>query len=58
MRKTIERLVCLAVGTIVSILLVICLLTPEKTPGGNYTKPYKYWFDDVYLCEEFRYCTK
>lgn len=58
MRKTIEGLVCLVMGAIIALLLAMCLLTPEKTPGGDYTNPYKYWFDNEYLCKEFRCCIK
>lgn len=31
----------------------MALLTPEKTPAGQFTQPIKYWFDDAYFEREF-----
>jgi len=33
--------------------LGLAILTPEKTPRGQFTDPLKYWTDDQYFIENF-----
>ena len=40
-------------GCLIAILFVIVLMTPNKTPSGQYTDAVKYWFDDNYYQTEF-----
>ena len=35
------------------LFLLLALLTPEKTPRGQFTDPLKYWTDDQYFIENF-----
>lgn len=45
------------VGTVAGVALValfcVALLTPEKTPRGQFIDPLKYWTDDQYFTENF-----
>lgn len=42
------------------ILIVISVITPEKTNDGYFTDPIKYWTDTQYYCDNFNpsYCRK
>lgn len=35
------------------LLFVLCLLTPEKTKGGEYVQPWKYWTSAEYIKANF-----
>ena len=38
---------------LIALLLVMSLLTPDRTNRGQYTNPFKYWFDNEYYQTEF-----
>lgn len=40
-------------GGAICALLGLAILTPEKTPSGQYTDPVKYWTDNQYYTEQF-----
>ena len=35
------------------LLFALCLLTPEKTKGGDYVRPWKYWTSAEYIKANF-----
>jgi hypothetical protein len=35
------------------LLFVLCLLTPEKTKGGDYVQPWQYWTSAEYIKANF-----
>ena len=39
----------------ISVFMIVCIMTPEKTNKGYYTNPYKYWTSDEYLCDNFNF---
>lgn len=55
--KTINKITSfvsgILLGMLIILIVIVCLLTPEKTKDGKYTDVYKYWTDDVYLCRNF-----
>lgn len=42
------------------LMFFMALLTPERTANGNYTKPFEYWTNQQYYCDNFNptYCKK
>lgn len=40
------------------ILIAISIITPDKTNGGYFTDPIRYWTDVTYYCDNFNpsYC--
>lgn len=54
MRKFLDGLFCIIVGTAMMTIVFMCVLTPEKTNKGEYTQPFKYWTDDTYFNENFK----
>ena len=40
-------------GGAICALLGLAILTPEKTPSGQYTDPVKYWTSQQYYTEQF-----
>jgi len=46
-------LVGMTAGAVLFAGVGMALLTPEKTPAGQFTQPLKYWFDDAYFEREF-----
>ena len=54
MRKFLDGLFCIIVGTAMMAMFFMCVLTPEKTNKGEYTQPFKYWIDDTYFNENFK----
>ena len=43
----------LMIMSIISMMMWIVILTPEKTLDGEYTQPFKYWTDDTYFQQNF-----
>lgn len=37
----------------VALLFALCLLTPEKTNGGDYVQPWEYWTSAEYIKANF-----
>lgn len=37
----------------VVLLFALCLLTPEKTKGGDYVQPWEYWISAEYIKANF-----
>lgn len=48
----------LVFGVMFTVIIMVCLFTPEKTKSGEYTNVYKYWTSDAYICENFCTCKK
>jgi hypothetical protein len=46
--------VCLIVGLLIVFMLVILIMTPDKTSSGEYTNVWKYWTDNAYFNQNFK----
>jgi hypothetical protein len=53
MKKTLTQLAIRTFAFIVGILLAVCILTPEKTKGGDYVQPWQYWTSAEYIKANF-----
>lgn len=53
MRKILDGIFCVIVGTAIMTMMFICILTPEKTKYGEFTQPFKYWTDNSYFQQNF-----
>ena len=53
MQKILVGTLGLITMSMMSMLMWVLILTPEKTIYGEYTQPYKYWTDDQYFKENF-----
>lgn len=53
LNKFIQVLLMALLGIVFVAIVLICILTPEKTKYNKYTNVYKYWTNDAYLCENF-----
>ena len=56
MEKIKKAFICTLGGVFVLfmvLLFVLCLLTPEKTKGGDYVQPWKYWTSAEYIKANF-----
>lgn len=53
MKKILTGLFGLVMMSIISMMMWIVILTPEKTLDGEYTQPFKYWTDDTYFQQNF-----
>lgn len=62
MKKIIGNIFDLFLGSLFVMFLILTLITPEKDKFGNYTKFFRYWVNDNYLCSHFdidgNYCNK
>lgn len=54
MRKTLDIIICVIIGTAIMAMMIMCALTPEKTNKGEYTQPFKYWTSDKYFNDNFK----
>lgn len=54
MKKILDGMICVIIGTAIMTMMFICILTPEKTNKGEYTQPFKYWTDNTYFNENFK----
>lgn len=54
MNKIITGFIGFMLCMMITVLLVLCILTPEKTKNGEFTKPLKYWTDNQYVQENFK----
>lgn len=46
-----RRALLYTIGVVLAILLVLLMLTPDKTYDGKYVNFYKYWTDNAYFNE-------
>lgn len=53
MREIISNLIACILGSLVVVLFLLAIMTPEKDKYGKYTSFRRYWSDDKYLCENF-----
>jgi len=56
--KVFSAVIALGVTVVMLLVVAVCVLTPEKTKHRTYTDVYKYWTDEVYVCENFECTTK
>ena len=42
------------IALLMIMMLILCVITPEKTVYGEYTNPVKYWTSDAYFNSNFR----
>lgn len=56
MKKIKSAFICTLGGMFalfVTLLFALCLLTPEKTKGGEYVQPWQYWTSAEYIKANF-----
>ena len=41
------------IALLMVMMLILCVITPEKTVYGEYTNPVKYWTSDAYVRNNF-----
>lgn len=41
------------IGLLIGFMLIILIMTPDKTNSGNYTNAWKYWTSDAYYNSNF-----
>ena len=41
------------IALLMVMMLILCVITPEKTVYGEYTDPVKYWTSDAYVRNNF-----
>ena len=41
------------IALLMVMMLLMCIITPEKTVYGEYTNPVKYWTSDAYVRNNF-----
>lgn len=60
MNNIIQNIFGIMMLMLLPILIVISVITPEKTSDGYFTDPIKYWTDTQYYCDNFNpnYCRK
>lgn len=53
MREIIYNIIGIVIGTLVMMLFMLMIMTPDKDKFGNFTSFRRYWTDNQYLCENF-----
>lgn len=49
----IKNIIGCVLGALIVIMLMLLIMTPDKTKSGEYTNAWKYWTSDAYFNQNF-----
>lgn len=53
MRKFVENSLGIIFGMAILTMIMLCVITPDKTNNGEYTNLWKYWTNNQYFYDNF-----